>query len=1137
MKSKEYVLLKGIIFLCIVTGFYMVPSMAVGEKNYTVPGKNYVLAEDSNFDYTRAPSVDTFFYGSKSMGALCIYGTVEKDSQYNGYHAYGVSGELTLHYDYNGRFIDTPPELWHVEPDGTRRVRNYDLGFLNNIASGCIMIEYSFDGQRWEKAIDPIKNYFNKEKTEAESLIYRIPELEYTFGIYYRVVVAYKFARRTRAAFLNDEYDRRKCVEVYEFYVASENNNVIIRDMGNGSVLEDRSSTYTGFMITKNNDTAIVRETGHECSDYECFMEPGEYTIVTRTKLGTEYSQRITVTNGMDFTLLNPETYESEKDKGFPLSKRVSVPVFGSNLTSMSLAIPKGFEIKQDGAQYGITGNSISLYLKLNKTFLDLSFDTWGKNKKQQVCGVETGEVGYGALIIQTSRDGRNWVNVDKGRYAKGLYTTNYALNYGKGENVLIYTPSGKDVINGVHIRILFAYQVHHSSQKKYLDYVEVYKFYLCSNELGAVTFHNLSEADTLEDTFGDLDQNTVEVYKQAESLEDGGYTTTGFEIDKELNPTVKHTVICNGTKTSQNNYAFAKSGKYDITLTSVVGSTRNLTIYVDRLSPEEAMERYFGDGFLSGKRIFSEGEYPVYEGGKFSYFVAGVNSDVLPLYGQIRNMNTGSVITIEQNRQEKTGVIEEPGIYQAVFSTSEKTFTGELAGDARVFTFRFQVIQQGTAPGPVVNKKLLEDYSCSTVSDCYPIYYGLTYSSAGKGYITLAFATKEAAVAYAYNYEKGAVEQQEDGSYRYIGTFVVGQKTKFETNWDLTDAVNYFAEAAVQKHFFDMSDEFTYLSMAPEVLKKHSNLRQLVLDKSITIFADGQKEKLASAEVLPLLNDKPYAFYNPETGETDRGVYSFKFVTDQFGGIDSAKVTIKDSENGLHIIHYGDSVGQQLLDERCPSGIVTVREETVYGDSTEYPAVYIAPGDNKTELTITYTQNKERKRIVFNQESGNGSVITADSFAISELYDPIDPYAVAIIKHNGYEAAYTAKDISDLVWSEPGKYSISCVNRMGYGFNISVTVSGREDSNDKGVTTVNPLDPDYAMHQSWQQLSTVNDRAIAQKKTEEQKTKGNTILIIIGGIVGIGIIVGLILFLHSRIRLFSRMSDVVSREEDDKHV
>ena len=60
MKSKEYVLLKGIIFLCIVTGFYMVPSMAVGEKNYTVPGKNYVLAEDSNFDYTRAPSVDTF---------------------------------------------------------------------------------------------------------------------------------------------------------------------------------------------------------------------------------------------------------------------------------------------------------------------------------------------------------------------------------------------------------------------------------------------------------------------------------------------------------------------------------------------------------------------------------------------------------------------------------------------------------------------------------------------------------------------------------------------------------------------------------------------------------------------------------------------------------------------------------------------------------------------------------------------------------------------------------------------------------------------------------------------------------------------------------------------------------------------
>ena len=1133
----------GILILCLLWFICACPGIAAGEHLYSPSGTDYDLPEDSNYDYSSATPMGSFFYGAKSMGTFSLSGAIERETVYNGYTAYGATGEISIRYTYSGAYSNTDAESWHVEADGTRWIRDYDLGFLNNTASGCIMIEKSSDGENWEKVIDPIKNYFSQSKSQDEALIYSIPEVDFKNGMYYRVVVAYRFGRRTGTTFLNlnDQYERRKCVEVYEFFVASERNYITIQDMRNGSDLGYQDSTSAGFIIRKNGSNAVVTVQNHTSHDFEYFVEPGEYSITVATILDKRFTKTITVTNGLDFTVLEPTAYESEKDKGFPLASCVNHPAFGSNMTSLSIAIPKGYDLKQKESRYGITGDSVSLYLKLNHSGEDLgsgwklAVDSWGKNKNQLVNGIETGEVGRGALIIQTSNDGVNWSNVDCGRYESGLYTTDYASHYGQAESVLIYTPSGQEVINGIHIRVLFAYQVNHPSQKEYRDYVEVYQFYLCSNELGAVTFHNLSVTDTLDETFADADQNTVEVYRQAESLVDGGYTATGFQIDNKLNPTVKYEIRRNGTRISPNLTRHDRTGKYDITLSSAVGSTKALTIYVDRSSPEEAMQQYFGDGFISGKRIFSEGELPVYEGGEINYFVAGVDENVLPLYGQITNQTTGSVITIEQNHDEKTGVISEPGLYQAVFATSENVFADELTGDARVFTFRFQVIPQGQSPGPVVNQKLLGDYSRSTATDCRPVYYGLTYSSAGKGNITLAFATREAAVEYAYQYEKGTVEKQEDGGYRYTGSFLVGQKIKFDSTWDLTDAVNYFAEAAVQTHFFDISDEFTYLSLSTEVLDRHPNLRQLELERSVTIFADGQVEELADTDALPLLNDKPYAYLNPESGEVERGFYSFEFVTDQHGGIDSKTVTITDSEGGKHDIRYSEGVGQQLLADKCPSGVVTIREETMYGDVAEYPAVYIAPGDNTTALSLTYTQGDDSVTGTYSS-ADHGLTITAKDFRITGLNDPLDPYALVIIKHKQYEVAYSAKDSLDVLWSDPGQYSITCVNRLGYGYTISLIIDGPADATGKDMPVINVPEHDYAIVYQSQSLSSTGDgRGVTRGAPEGAEAAGNAIPIIIGILVGAGIIAGLVIFFR-RIRLFSRVSDSMKSEGRDEH-
>ena len=60
----------------------------------------------------------------------------------------------------------------------------------------------------------------------------------------------------------------------------------------------------------------------------------------------------------------------------------------------------------------------------------------------------------------------------------------------------------------------------------------------------------------------------------------------------------------------------------------------------------------------------------------------------------------------------------------------------------------------------------------------------------------------------------------------------------------------------------------------------------------------------------------------------------------------------------------------------------MTVREETMYGDAAEYQAVYIAPGDNRTELTLEYMQDDNSYTAVFSA-SGTDVDITTDSFRI----------------------------------------------------------------------------------------------------------------------------------------------------------
>ena len=1034
------------------------PAFAANSRNYLHP-TIYELPDGSDYSYSGSSAVQTFSYGKRSMGNLYVFGDLTNESTFNGWTAYSTTGDVSFGISYDGSYQTKDKDAWNLESDDGKVVNG--ISVPKKVKSGVIIVQKSPDKITWENACDPINDFFSDNKSGKDGF-YTASETEVMNGIYYRIIIAYTMTHRIDSKsvmyfFSDDEYEQKECVEVYEFYVSSNNNYVTVHDLATGDAIGNNSTTATGFYIKKSGstDTVVVKngQTSVTAKNYDFFSKPGKYTVEITTSLGKKYYYTITVSDGQALAELHPSVYESKKNSGFTTDNLVSAGVYGrSSFTTLSLARSSDAEISTSTRggfdAYGITGKSAAIYLKLRLPGDDmgngwsLEYDKWGKKEKEQINGIMTGEIGKGAIVVQTSKDGINWTDVEKGRYANGLYSTDFGSYYEANQNVLVYTPAGTDVLNGIYIRVYFAYQVYNKSEKEYKDYVEEYQFYLCSNELGAVTFHNLSVTEQLEEVLGDADDTTVALYKSAETMLSGACTTTGFSIDTSKNPTVTYTVKKNGTTVAiPSNHTFSATGKYDISITSAVGDKRDVTIYVDRNNDEETLALYFGNSFLSGKRIFAEGEYPVYEGGEVNYNISAVPDSFLPISGTITNQSTGSTITIDGTREAKSGVITEAGSYVAEFTTNPGFSGDKSSGDTRVIVFRFSVIPNGTAPGPKVNQNSLSDYSHSSMIDAYPLYYGLTYQSASKGYITLAFATKEAAINFAYEYEKGMVEKQADGSYRYNGAFFVAQKERYDSAWDLTDAVNYFAEQAVQPLYFDASDPFLTLTLAPDVLEKYSNLRTLELQHSVVIFAEGQKEQLTAIDALPIINDKPYSYLNITTGSTIKGTSDFRFVTDRFGGIDSAAVVITDCNGTEYDMSYSRSVGQQLKAKGCPSGIVTITETTKFGDTATYQAIYIAPDDNQTTVTLTCYDGSNTREVIVTKDSTDQGIV-ADSFAIKDIVDSLDPYALVIVKNRNRTYPYVVGTTVNEIWSDAGEYTITCVNRLGYGYSFTITVS-----------------------------------------------------------------------------------------------
>ena len=1019
--------------------------------------------EDSTgeHDTSDAHAVNIFCYGEKSIGKMYISGgATKKNDDYHGFIAYSSINPLRIGYSFSDKYQTDTKENWNIDSDSGKTAGGISLS--KKISDGAFVVQRSKDGHNWEDATEPIFGFFSSKKTDYDNLL-SISQEDLIGGTYYRIIIAYKMRQKIGEESIvlgikTDKFDERYCTEVYQFFVYYGGNPIVVRSLKTGEEISPSTEITEGFSVSKMGscDSVLVKR-NKGASVYvdsaQSFYEEGKYEILVTDPLGDTFSFNVSVTDGLSMMPVSPAMYENEKKKEYTEDNLVDGTMsFGARShTSLKIAHNSSSLIavssRNSVAAYGVKGSGVYLFLNLvnndvmNRDGWEILSDDWGKKDSQLVDGVHVGQVGSGALIIQTSPNGVSWENVDYGRYANGVFTTDYEHYYGNHGDVLIYMPNGQDVLNGIYIRVIYAYEAKNAVLKADNRYIEKYEFYLCSNELDAVTFHNLSVSTSWKDILGDeeYDDTTAEVYKQAETLLSGSYTTAGFRIDTTLNPTVSFAVKRDGDSIAiPSNHEFTASGKYEIVLTSAVNEMKTVYLFVDRMSAEEALEFYFGASLIEGKRIYSEGEYPSFEGGLTSYHLNSVDQNHLPVRGIITNQTTGETIEIPALYKEQSGDLFVPGLYEGRFETDGR----QESGDKRVITFRFEIIPEGSATGPKVNQKSLYEYAHSTITDSYPIYYSLMYPSATAGYITLAFATHEAAKEYAYNYEKGMVELQADGTYRYIGSFLVTQKETYDSAWDLTDAMYYFAEQAVQTGHFDLSDEFTTLTLKDSLIDNTWNLRTLELAKSVTIFATGQRSELTSLDALPIIGLKPYSFLVPgSSGNVERGFSDFEFIRDKYG-CDSDKVLITDCNGKEYSISYRSGVAAQLAAQNCPSGLIEIREQTIYGDTVSYQAVYIAQGENTAALKLSYDKDdKEQTITITQQDADEANGLEVEAFSVKEILDSLDPFCLITVSSGGKICSFAADQIPDEKWAVPGVYQIKVVNRLGASFLVDITV------------------------------------------------------------------------------------------------
>lgn len=715
--------------------------------------------------------------------------------------------------------------------------------------------------------------------------------------------------------------------------------------------------------------------------------------------------------------------YKSPLDKGYYLSggETVSSVPF-ANKAFTSLKVMSNKDICPHSTSGGITtyavyGTKVSIVLSFNigngdfKNGWHLSDDNY-----KSVSGQYVGPVGSGAILVQ--------------KWTPSGWTTimhNPDAYDAVGGKDIVYTPSLEDLQSGTKYRVMYAYEVYKpgffdwlfNAGREYSNYVEYYTFTLAVDDTASVTFKNLTaSANYTDDTDGTI-------YRSLESMRDGSMTVTGFKVDKHLNGKMNVCVQRNGQTVASNAYdgqKFDVSGRYDVTVTSVLGSEARYTFFVDR-DGSQRFDRIFGDDYLQGNRIYDpDSDIPVYVAGTTTFKVKVVPSSTAQTNGKI--CKDGTVLSSFTSRNGMTVSIGEPGTY-----TSTVTVGRSDSGDQVTYVIAFKAISSDDVPGPQVNRNMLSSLMYPT--DFSTSYWGVTLDCESGGSVELMFASKERAEEGAYLIQNERVRETEGG-------FIWNDVT-YHDRMDLTSAINCWVSSHVQKGFLDVRDPARYQCY----LGQYEDITADSAHKVVMFGSELDRELLHSE--VPIISQKPYRFIDGDY--VNDGNDDIVFTRDPLG-LDSASVTMTDCNGMTYHIAYGVPLMTQLIGMHVPAGKVVFHETTYCGYECSYEAIYLGE-TNTASLGMTYNLDGSLQNLTSTNAAGHH--LMAQYLEITALADELGDSFITIVKDGDVEHAryLSSEDISDehptLVLK--GVYTITVVNRAGASFSVEVQVVSLYDA------------------------------------------------------------------------------------------
>ena len=290
--------------------------------------------------------------------------------------------------------------------------------------------------------------------------------------------------------------------------------------------------------------------------------------------------------------------YDSKNEASLPFNALTSLSVQTSNPDSLMLyantdkSVPVIALTNATDFSLMLSSKDVSVGEDLgggNKLGSDNYGNTQEGDKTLNITGVGnekvfTGKIGTGALIVQTSYDGVNWIQSELEKFDNGFYTTNYLESFG-GQSKEIYKPLGSELKSGIYISVSVYYEAYTTTywtEKRYSDgelaaawifnwplaiwmtnnnydiqksedhhknYRESYTFFVIEDSVEVVTFNNLTTVDSSEivEVVKPSSENEVEYKAQSEqynnylssvidrvtnTMHDGDMTTSGFYIN-----------------------------------------------------------------------------------------------------------------------------------------------------------------------------------------------------------------------------------------------------------------------------------------------------------------------------------------------------------------------------------------------------------------------------------------------------------------------------------------------------------------------------------------------------------------------------------------------------------------------------